>query len=198
MNSGKTRSCPHCKATILESATVCPGCLHHLRFDPAAQRMLPVATPLRVEGTIRHPPEGGTWEYSIVLAVRNERGEEITRQVVGVGALAPKDVRSFSLSVELYAPLMLARDPRDIPAAASAPGTAPRPTQPAVSKSPFRDPRDPRSRQPLVAREPLSGSGSGAGGPPPLPRDPRPPARETHARTLPAAAQSLSKDRPKD
>jgi hypothetical protein len=46
----------------------------------------------------------------------------------------------------------------------------------------------------MVAREPLSGSG----GPPPLPRDPRPPARETHARTLPAAAQTLSKDRPKD
>ena len=113
MNSGKTRSCPHCKATILESATVCPGCLHHLRFDPAAQRMLPAATPLRVEGTIRHPPDGGTWEYSIVLAVRNERGEEITRQVVGVGALAPADVRSFSsLLVELFAPQTLSRDPR--------------------------------------------------------------------------------------
>jgi hypothetical protein len=199
MNSGKTRSCPHCKATILESATVCPGCLHHLRFDPAAQRMLPVATPLRVEGTIRHPPEGGTWEYSIVLAVRNERGEELTRQVVGVGALAPKDVRSFSLSVELFAPLTLARDPRaeprDVPdAAVPPPGTPPRPPQPAVSKSPFRDPRDPRGRPPLVAREPLSGSGKA----PPLPRDPRPPARETHARTLPAAAQSLSKDRPKE
>ena len=198
MNPGKTRSCPHCEATILESATVCPGCQHHLRFDPAAQRMLPAATPLRVEGTIRHPPDGGTWEYSIVLAVRNERGEEITRQVVGVGALAPKDVRSFSLSVELFAPLVLGReqrtDARADPAGSSAPTGAPRPTQPAVSKSPFRDPRDPRGRPPMVGREPLSG----AGGAPPLPRDPRPPARETHARTLPAAAQPLSKDRTKE
>jgi hypothetical protein len=201
MNPGKTRSCPHCKATILESATVCPGCQHHLRFDPAAQRMLPAATPLRVEGTIRHPPEGGTWEYSIVLAVRNERGEEITRQVVGVGALSPRDVRSFSLSVELFAPLGLGREARsdsraDSAATASTPGSPPRPTAPAVSKSPFRDPRDPRSRPPMAGREPLSGSGSG--GPPPLPRDPRPPARETHARTLPPAAQPVPKDRPKD
>ena len=30
---GATRSCPHCKATILESANVCPICRHHLRFD---------------------------------------------------------------------------------------------------------------------------------------------------------------------
>ncbi len=199
MNPGKTRSCPHCKATILESATVCPGCQHHLRFDPAAQRMLPAATPLRVEGTIRHPPDGGTWEYSIVLAVRNERGEEITRQVVGVGALAPKDVRSFSLSVELFAPLVLGRDPRaearaDAAGSSPIPGGPSRPTQPAVSKSPFRDPRDPRTRPPMAGREPLSGSG----GAPPLPRDPRPPARETHARTLPPAAQPLSKDRTKD
>jgi len=199
MNPGKTRSCPHCKATILESSTVCPGCLHHLRFDPAAQRMLPAATPLRVEGTIRHPPDGGTWEYSIVLAVRNERGEELTRQVVGVGALAPTDVRSFSLSVELFAPQILGRevrsDSRVVPAApAPGAGSPQRPTQPAVSKSPFRDPRDPRTRPPMTARDPNPGSG----GPPPLPRDPRPPARETHARTLPPASPPQSKDRPKD
>ena len=31
--SGATRTCPHCRATILESAIVCPGCRHHLRFD---------------------------------------------------------------------------------------------------------------------------------------------------------------------
>jgi hypothetical protein len=201
MNSGKTRSCPHCKATILESATVCPGCLHHLRFDPAAQRMLPAATPLRVEGTIRHPPGGGTWEYSIVLAVRNERGEEITRQVVGVGALAPTDVRSFSLSVELFAPQTVSRDPRtevrSSGALAGTPGSAPRPTAPATSKSPFRDPRDPRTRPPMAGRESTTGVSS-AGGAPALPRDPRPPALETHVRTRPAASQPLSKDQPKD
>ena len=182
MTPGKTRTCPHCKATILESAMVCPGCQHHLRFDPAAQRMLPAATPLKVEGTIRHPPGGDVWEYSIVLAVRNARGEEITRQVVGVGALAPEDVRSFSLAVELFAPQTVAKDVRSEtklnPPGQPAPGGAPRPSAPAVSKSPFRDPRDPRTRPPM-AGQPQPGSTS-------IPRDPRPPAPESHVRTRPA------------
>ena len=101
---GKTRNCPHCKATILESSSICPGCNHHLRFDPAAmaQRAQPTLTPLRVEGAIRHPANGGAWEYSVVLAVRNGRGEEITRQVVGVGALLPAEERTFTLSVEVF------------------------------------------------------------------------------------------------
>ena len=34
--AGATRTCPHCKATILESASVCPACRGHLRFDEAA------------------------------------------------------------------------------------------------------------------------------------------------------------------
>ncbi|HSC22526.1 MAG TPA: hypothetical protein VLG08_02335, partial [Casimicrobiaceae bacterium] len=29
---GATRACPHCRETILESAVVCPGCKHYLRF----------------------------------------------------------------------------------------------------------------------------------------------------------------------
>jgi hypothetical protein len=196
MNPGKTRTCPHCKATILESAMVCPGCQHHLRFDPAAQRMLPAATPLKVEGTIRHPPGGDVWEYSIVLSVRNGRGEELTRQVVGVGALAPEDVRSFSLAVELFAPQTVAREvraeTRAVAGAAPTPATAPRPSQPAVSKSPFRDPRDPRVRPPVAAVN------AAPSGPPTLPRDPRPPALESHARTLPATARPPGKDRPKE
>ncbi len=48
----------------------------------------------------------------------------------------------------------------------------------------------------MTARDPSPGTGGG--GAPPLPRDPRPPARETHARTLPPLSQPLSKDRPKD
>jgi hypothetical protein len=198
MSPGKTRTCPHCKATILESSTVCPGCQHHLRFDPAAQHMLPAATPLRVEGIVRHPSGADTWEYSIVLAVRNGRGEEITRQVVGVGVLAPDDVRSFTLAVELFAPQTVARDvrleQRVAPSAAAA--AAARPAQPAVSKSPFRDPRDPRLRPPQPVAATVA-SGAARGGPPPLPRDPRPPAPQTQVRTLPAGAQS-AKDRPKD
>jgi hypothetical protein len=98
---GKTRTCPHCKATILESLSICPGCLHHLRFDQeAAKRQVAATSALRVEGIIRHPPLEEPWEYFIVIAVRNDRGEEVTRQVVSVGALQGAEKRTFTLSVE--------------------------------------------------------------------------------------------------
>lgn len=100
---GATRICPHCKATILESASVCPACRHHLRFDSDANaRASARFSPLHVEGTIRHPPSDGAWEYSMVLSIKNDRGEEITRQVVGVGALFSGDERTFTLSVEAF------------------------------------------------------------------------------------------------
>lgn len=100
--AGATRNCPHCRATILDSASVCPACRGHLRFDSApAQNAL--ATPLRVEGTIRQTAATGTAEYSVVLSIRNERGEEITRQVVGVGAMKPDESRTFTLAVEMFA-----------------------------------------------------------------------------------------------
>ena len=53
-----------------------------------------------------HPsPEGGeAWEYSVLLTIRNDRGEEIARQVVGVGALQPGDGRTFTLAVEIFTP----------------------------------------------------------------------------------------------
>ena len=102
---GTTRNCPHCKARILESAAVCPACRHHLRFDPkVADRVLPSFSPLRVEGTIRHPTVGEAWEYSVMLSIRNDRGEEISRQVVGVGALQPTEQRTFTLAVEVFTP----------------------------------------------------------------------------------------------
>ena len=34
--TGATRTCPHCKTTILESAAVCPACRGHLRLDATA------------------------------------------------------------------------------------------------------------------------------------------------------------------
>jgi hypothetical protein len=102
---GATRTCPHCRATILESAAVCPGCKHHLRFEPGAvQRAAPGFSALQVEGTIRHPAVGEAWEYAMVVTIRNDRGEEIARQVIGVGALQPQEARSFSLSVEVSKP----------------------------------------------------------------------------------------------
>jgi hypothetical protein len=103
--AGKTRTCPHCKATILESLSICPGCLHHLRFDQeAAKRQVAATTALRVEGVIRHPPLQEPWEYFVVIAIRNDRGEEVTRQVVSVGALQSNEKRTFALSVEVLPP----------------------------------------------------------------------------------------------
>jgi hypothetical protein len=99
--AGATRACPHCRETILASATVCPACKHHLRFGQnAAPSTGAVVTPLKVEGSIRNPSEGA-WEYSMVLTIRNERGEEIARKLVGVGAMQPDEQRSFTLSVEM-------------------------------------------------------------------------------------------------
>ena len=102
---GATRTCPHCRATILESAAVCPGCKHHLRFEPgAARRAAPGFSALNVEGTIRHPAAGEDWEYSMVVTIRNHRGEEVARQVIGVGAIAPDEPRTFTLAVEVSKP----------------------------------------------------------------------------------------------
>jgi hypothetical protein len=103
--AGAVRNCPHCRASILESAVRCPKCQHHVRFDSgAAARATRTFAPLAVEATIRHPPGDGAWEYSVLLVIRNERGEEVSRQVMGVGAMAAGDSRSFALSVEVYAP----------------------------------------------------------------------------------------------
>ena len=136
--AGKTRTCPHCKATILESLTICPGCLHHLRFDQeAAKRQVAAASALRVEGVIAHPSTAtAPWEYFVVIAVRNERGEEVTRQVVNVGALQNAEKRTFTLSVDVMPPQaavvpnkpapqgMAARPPASV-AARPAPGSPP-------------------------------------------------------------------------
>jgi hypothetical protein len=123
--AGKTRTCPHCKATILESLSICPGCLHHLRFDQeAAKRQVAAKSALRVDGVIRHPPAEEAWEYFMVLSVRNDRGEEVTRQVVSVGALQGAEKRTFSLSVETM--------PAQTPAAGN--GRAPASPPPAAKR----------------------------------------------------------------
>lgn len=99
---GATRTCPHCRETILESAAICPACRHHLRFDEhASVGAAAVQVPLRVEGAIVHPSESEAAEYTVVVTVSNERGEEIAHKLVGVGALMPGDRRSFALRVEV-------------------------------------------------------------------------------------------------
>jgi hypothetical protein len=98
---GATRTCPHCRETILESATVCPSCKHHLRYGaPPASDAQAAITPLRVEGSFRNS-EASAWEYSMVLTIRNERGDEIARRLIGVGAIQPDEMRAFTLSVEM-------------------------------------------------------------------------------------------------
>ena len=103
--TARTRVCPHCKATILESANVCPGCRHHLKFDSvAAQRQADTRAALRIEGTIRSPRPAEPCEYCVVIAIRDERGQEVGRHVVGVGAMRPDEQRSFTLSVDVVPP----------------------------------------------------------------------------------------------
>jgi hypothetical protein len=98
---GATRECPHCRETILESAGVCPACRHYLRFDHGAEEpQAPAVTPLRIEGSIRHPADGEPWEYTVVVSIRNDNGQEIAHKLIGVGAMNPNEQRIFTLSVE--------------------------------------------------------------------------------------------------
>lgn len=156
--TGKTRTCPHCKAVILESLSICPGCMHHLRFDSeAAKRQVAATSALKVEGIIRHPPVEEAWEYYITLSIRNDRGEEIDRQVVNVGALQGAEKRTFTLSVEVLPPhapeeepapqIAAAPAPKPAAAAAKAPGVpgmgAARPPFPETPKAPPARPAPP-------------------------------------------------------
>jgi hypothetical protein len=102
--SGEARVCPHCKATILRTATVCPACHRYVRFDPVSRGRpaSPSFCPLHVEGTVRHSGTGDSWEYSVVVHVQNDRGEVISRHVVGVGTLGPAEIRTFTVRVEVF------------------------------------------------------------------------------------------------
>jgi hypothetical protein len=98
---GATRTCPHCRATILESEAVCPACHHHLRAGKATALVRrPVATPLSVTGMLRCPDGADAAEYVVVLAVRDEHGAEVSRQVMAVGALHAGQERAFTLEVQ--------------------------------------------------------------------------------------------------
>ena len=99
---GGTRVCPHCKATVLQSANICPGCQHHLRFNTVNAEPESKGIPaLRIEGTIQHPVRDEQCEYCVVVSITNERGEKVARQVVGVGALQPGERHRYSFSVDL-------------------------------------------------------------------------------------------------
>jgi hypothetical protein len=76
-----------------------------LRFTPGAGGgpAVPTFSPLRVEGSIRHP-EAEAWEYAVTVTVTNDRGEELTRQIVSVGALKPGEQRKFTVAVDVFQP----------------------------------------------------------------------------------------------
>ena len=99
-----TRICPHCKATILASAAVCPGCKGHLRFDNKDGGALVNKAAWQVEGTLQPDRQDAATEYSIVINVRNEHNEEVARQVVNVGSLQGAERRVFTLSIETSEP----------------------------------------------------------------------------------------------
>jgi hypothetical protein len=159
---GKTRACPHCKAVILESASVCPGCQHHLRFGSDAGAKVASRTALFIEGKIKHPPQEDAWEYSVVVFIRNERDEEVARHVINVGALDRGAQRTVSLQVDVMPPQRLTIPPPK--PATTAPARAPL-IPPSPAAAPPRTPTPPvSSPKPLPpAKETLT---------PPRPGDP--------------------------
>lgn len=103
--AGATRTCPHCRTLILDSSSVCPQCQKYLRFDASTdEHELPGFSALKVEGTVTHDGRGHGWEYTMVLTIRDEHGEEVGRHVIGVGAITPEQARTFTLSVEITEP----------------------------------------------------------------------------------------------
>jgi hypothetical protein len=99
---GATRICPHCRATVLQSASICPGCQHHLRFSSGnAEPESKGISAMRIEGTIHHPVRDEQCEYCVVISITNERGEKVARHVVGVGALQPGERHKYTFSVDL-------------------------------------------------------------------------------------------------
>jgi hypothetical protein len=87
----------------LQSANICPGCQHHLRFNAGgAEPDSPGLSALRIEGSIHHPRREEC-EYCVVVSITNEKGEKVARQVVGVGALQAGERHKYSFSVELVA-----------------------------------------------------------------------------------------------
>lgn len=111
VSPGKSRRCPHCRSEILESASICPVCRHHLKHGLAAEQAGERFSALHVEGTIRHPAGNTPWEYSVVITIRNQKGEEVARQMVGIGSMSGNDLRTFDLSVDVFAPAAVAATP---------------------------------------------------------------------------------------
>ena len=99
---GKTRSCPHCRATILESAAVCPACKpsppvrEPARGGTAVRPRARLRSRCRVNSRAMRRRNPG--EYHVVVVIRDAGGAELARKVIGVGGLAPGEERKVELS----------------------------------------------------------------------------------------------------
>lgn len=101
-----------------------------MKFEPgAAANPAPSFSALALEGAVKHPNVGQAWEYSVLVSIKNEKGEEVARQVVNVGALEPGEQRSFTFSVDVFVP---GEAKATTPATADSPVTS----APAVAAAP--------------------------------------------------------------
>ena len=99
---GERRNCPHCRSLMLASQSVCPSCAHHVTFDRGAAAP-ETHVPFRVEGTVSSA-SGQPAEYMVTVTVCDERGREIDRHVVGVGAVGASGSRTIRAQVETWGP----------------------------------------------------------------------------------------------
>jgi len=178
---GATRVCPHCKATVLESAAVCPGCKHHLRFGSASHALEAGEgyCALSVDGTIAHTKASEPCEYCVVLDVRDDRGEQLTRQVVGVGVLQTGERRRLNVTVEMLpvrtAAALKSQAAGKPTSAPSAPNAAAAPNAPRPATSP--------PTAPAAAAANANAAGSSTG--------PQQPANRIHSSASAASMQRL-------
>ena len=105
--AGEARRCPHCGEQVLASAWICPRCQRRLRAGVAAPGpAAPVLCPLSVDGLIRHPGDGGEWEYTVLVEIQDVHGGILARRVVGVGAMQPGEIRRVAVRIEVRVPEM--------------------------------------------------------------------------------------------
>ena len=48
-----------------------------------------------------------------MVSITNDRGVELTRQIVGVGAIKPGELRNFTVAVEVFGPPAAADQDKD-------------------------------------------------------------------------------------
>jgi hypothetical protein len=57
---------------------------------------------LKVSGQFSRSTADGPGEYSVVVVIRDAKGAELARKVIGVGGLAAGDERLVDLTVEIF------------------------------------------------------------------------------------------------